>query len=375
MVYFVTDKRVVIVGSFAESFLDFRGNLTRLLIQEGCEVHVCLPTCAHDVAAAIKLLGVELHHYPIKRAGKNPFTDIMTVLALRTLLLNIKPTHLIAYTIKPVTYANLALRLARLSTRSFALITGLGYLFTSASTKVSIIRQLITPLYRYSLKRCEKVIFQNNDDLQLFVQLGIADVKKSVKVAGSGVDVDHYRLAPLPDKPVFLMIARLVKDKGVMEYFAAAALMKQQYPEAHFMLAGFLDSNPTSLSEHELNQGLAGSNMEFLGRLEDVREAISRCSVYVLPSYREGTPRTVLEAMSMGRAVITTDTPGCRETVNDGVNGYLVSVKSSQDLAEAMKTLINNPDKIQRMGKASSTLVSEVFCDKRVNGALVRLVL
>jgi len=367
-------KTLAIVGITAVSFMDFRGNLVKRFIKEGFDVHVCLPDC--DVPTAVKIgeLGARLHHYPADRNGKNLFTDIYTVWVLRTLMLVIQPTHLIAYTIKPVIYSNLALLSVKLRTRSFALITGLGYLFTSKNTKVRLFRFLVTPVYRLGLLRCEKIIFQNNDDRDLFVELGIAKRFNSFTISGSGVDVNHYSPVPLPEHPVFLLIGRLVKDKGVMEYFQAAKKVKQMWPDAQFLMVGFLDSNPTSISQVELDAGLMGASMEFLGRSDDVREAISRCSVYVLPSYREGTPRTVLEAMAMGRAIITTDAPGCKETVQPGSNGLLVEPKSVDSLAQAMGQLMQNPQRIESMGQASRILACEVFCDNLVNNEILRLI-
>ena len=188
---------------------------------------------------------------------------------------------------------------------------------------------------------------------------------------GSGVDVAEYSVAPLPDKPCFLLIARLLGDKGVREYAQAAQLVKAVYPQAVFRLVGWIDDNPDAITQRELDQWVDSGLLDFLGRLHDVRPAISDCSVYVLPSYREGTPRTVLEAMAMGRAVITTDAPGCRETVVDGDNGFLVPVNDVNALADAMIKMIDTPGLAASLGERSRRIAEEKYDVHKVNTAML----
>ena len=364
-------KRVAIVGSFAASFLDFRGNLAKCLISHGYDVHVLLPGCDTTLASAIEDLGVTLHSYPVQRAGKNPLADFVTLRALRKLLLEIQPTHVLSYTIKPVIYSNLALQSTSLTSKSFALITGLGYLFTANTVKSRMARALILPVYRRAMSRCKQAIFQNSDDRQLFVEHQMATEQGSMVVGGSGVDVEHYQVKPLPSKPVFLMVARLIRDKGINEYFEAAKLVHKRWPEAECHLVGYIDENPSSLTREELEAGLASSGIVYHGETEDVRPFLEKASVFVLPSYREGTPRTVLEAMSMGRAIITTDVPGCRETVTHGVNGYLVTAKSGPSLAVAMERYLENPDIVAEFGAASRAIACSRFQDTIVNKSIV----
>jgi glycosyltransferase involved in cell wall biosynthesis len=196
-------------------------------------------------------------------------------------------------------------------------------------------------------------------------------------VNGSGVDISEYAVAPLPtmgDVPTarFLLIARLLGDKGIREYAQAAAIVKAKYPQVQFDLVGWIDDNPNAIQQHELDSWVNEGVFNFLGRLADVQPAIAACSVYVLPSYREGTPRTVLEAMAMGRPIITTDAPGCRETVIDGYNGYLVPVKAVEELASAMEKFILNPELIVSMGAASRTLAEKKFDVHSVNQAMLQ---
>lgn len=368
----MTRRRLIIVGSFAESFIDFRGNLAMRFLNEGYEVFVLLPPCDAALAESIRTLGVVLIHYKIERTGKNPLSDLATIRSLRQVFKEQKPTHVLAYTIKPVIYSQLALRLMSSNARSFALITGLGYLFTANSLKTKLARRLVLPMYRQALKRCEKAFFQNPDDKHMFIHSRLICEEKTGLLAGSGVDMNHYSVAPLPDKPVFLMVARLVRDKGIHEFFTAATRIRRKFPTITFNLVGYLDDNPTSLTEPELSGYLEQSGVIFHGYTNDVRPFISLASVFVLPSYREGTPRSVLEAMSMGRAIITSDAPGCRETVVDGVNGLLVEPKSVDDLVRAMQTLVDEPHRIVQMGDASRDRVRCTFDDDIVNASIVR---
>ena len=216
------------------------------------------------------------------------------------------------------------------------------------------------------------MFFQNPDDETLFRKFRLLpETVPSFVVNGSGVDVAEYSVAPLPDKPCFLLIARLLGDKGLREYAQAAQLVKSVYPEAVFRLVGWIDDNPDAITQRELDQWVDSGLLEFLGRLDDVRPAISGCSVYVLPSYREGTPRTVLEAMAMGRAVITTDAPGCRETVVDGDNGFLVPVKDINALADAMIKMVDTPGLAASMGERSRRIAEEKYDVHKVNAAML----
>jgi glycosyltransferase involved in cell wall biosynthesis len=283
----------------------------------------------------------------------------------------IRPDVVLAYTIKPVIYGSLAAAVAGVP-RRFALVTGLGYAFTGE--RGGLLTGLIRRLYRIALERVHKVFFQNPDDQALFRQLGILrNGTPSVVVNGSGVDVGDYAVGPLPEGPArFLMIGRLLGDKGVREYAEAARRVRAVHPEAGFGLVGWIDENPDAIAQSELDAWVAEGCIEFEGRLADVRPAIAACSVYVLPSYREGTPRTVLEAMAMGRPIITTDAPGCRETVVDGDNGFLVPVKSVDALVGAMLRFIDDPGLAPRMGARSRRVAEDKYDVHKVNEVMLR---
>jgi len=307
----------------------------------------------------------------MSRSGINPFVDILSLWHLWVLMLRIRPSHILPYTIKPVVYGSIAARLAFVPHRH-ALITGLGYAFQGRDGSRRSLRLLVQGLYALALKCSQNVFFQNPDDLSLFRSLGLLSSKtKSCVVNGSGVDVMAFRVAPLPAKTHFLLIARLLGDKGIREYVLAAQRISALSPRAQFSLVGWIDDGPDAIPQSELNSWVRDSAINYLGRLSDVRPAIASCSVYVLPSYREGTPRTVLEAMAMGRAVITTDVPGCRQTVVDGDNGFLVPAKSVDALVEAMERFIADPPLAARMGARSRQIAEDKFDVHKVNAAML----
>ena len=366
--------RLLFVAGFAESIVSFRGALIGELVRAGCEVHVAAPGMAlfPEIGPRLGLPVDRLHDIPMARAGTNPLSDAGTMFALYRLMRAIQPDAVLPYTIKPVIYGTLAAWLARVP-RRFALVTGLGYAFTGE--KKGLVKRIVHRLYALSLMRATKVFFQNPDDDQLFRQLGILPASvPSVVVNGSGVDVSSYAQVPLPAAaPSFLLIARLLGDKGVREYANAAARIKKRYPQARFLLVGWIDENPDAIGQDELDRWVKDGVIEFLGKLSDVRPAIAATTVYVLPScYREGTPRTVLEAMAMGRAVITTDAPGCRETVIDGENGYLIPVRSVDVLTEAMARFVDEPELAARMGARSRQLAVEKYDVNKVNAVMLR---
>lgn len=369
--------RFLLIAGFADSLIAFRKPLIEALLSKGLAVHVAAPrlTTNVEMMAELNKLGVVAHDIPMQRAGMNPVADLQALLALWQLMRQIKPQFVLGYTIKPVIYGTLAAWLARVPKR-FALITGLGFAFMGEEDgQRSKVRALVQGLYRTALKRSHAVFFQNPDDEALFRQLNIlSSATRSCVVNGSGVDVAQFEVAPLfiESAPRFLLIARLLGDKGVREYVQAAQQVKQRYPDAQFDLVGWIDANPNTITQPELDGWIAAKTINFLGRLTDVRPAIAECSVYVLPSYREGTPRTVLEAMAMGRAIITTDAPGCRETVIDGDNGFLVPIKDADALAQAMLRFIEQPELMTQMGQRSRIIAEEKYDVHKVNAQMLK---
>ncbi len=366
-------KKFVLIAGEPNSFFNFRCELIKALIAKGFEIHLIAPTLTqyNSVNNSLKSLGANLHHVPMSRAGTSVFKDIQTLYCLFVVLRKIKPVYVMSYTIKPVIYGLLAARLAGVKNR-IALITGLGYAFISAS---NLLNKLVVFLYTLALEKSHVVFFQNPDDQALFLKLGITKKIKTVLVNGSGVDTNYFARTPVPTGNLnFLMIARLLGDKGVREYVAAAKIIKKQHPNVQFNLAGWLDDNPKAIKQLELDEWITGGAVNYLGKLADVRPALMNCNVFVLPSYREGTPRTVLEAMSVGRAIITTDAPGCRETVTNGINGLLVEVKSTDSLIKAMIRFVTNPALSEVMGKESHKVAIEKYDVHKVNQQMLKAI-
>ena len=245
-------------------------------------------------------LGAKTSTIPLDRTGFNPFRDFMTYLALKSLFKKFKPDIVLSYTSKPIIYSGFAIG-KKSKIKFFPNLTGLGYGFTEQfQIKRKIINFILKNLYKLSLRSSSVVIFQNPDDELLFNNLNITKNRKTFIVNGSGVDLEFYKPTKLPSKPVFLMLARLVADKGVIEYCEAAKEVRNKYPEV-FQLAGSFDSDPSGLTYDQIKPYIVSEDIKYLGHIKDVRKVINNCRYYVLPSYREGTPRSILEAMSIGR--------------------------------------------------------------------------
>lgn len=367
--------RFLLIGALPQSLVNFRGPLLRALRDAGCEVHVAAAAIEADpsVVNALRDIGVTAHSIPIARAGLNPFADLGTLIALVRLMRRIKPAVVLGYTIKPVVWGTLAGWISGVP-RRHAMITGLGYAFTGdAKGKRGMVQKIARTLYRASLAHAHGVFFQNPDDLAIFRDLGLVSPTTSVTIVnGSGVELSHYLPRPLPRGPLrFLMIARLLGDKGVREYAAAAERVRRVYPDVSFHLVGGIDSNPDAISEAELLRWTNEKHIVWHGVQADVRPFLANAHVFVLPSYREGTPRTVLEAMATGRPIITTDAPGCRETIVDGISGFLVTPQSVEALTEAMLRFLADSDLIDEMGAKALKRVQAKYAADKVTAAML----
>jgi len=356
---------VMLNGAYAGSIIGFRGPLISEMLRRGYEVHVTAPDLDAGVRAALRKIGAIPHDIALARTGTNPIDDIKYGLALFRIMREIRPTCVVGYTIKPNIWGSIAARFA--GTKSISMVTGLGFAFIPGTdVKRSIVQWIIHRLYAFATAANHRVIFQNPDDIADFCAKGcLAKRQKAALVNGSGVDTDYFAQAPLPDTPIFLMIARFLVSKGTRDYANAAIRVLSERSDCRFRLAGFLDAGPDSISAEELEQW-KHQGIEVIGRLDDVRPVVANASIYVLPSYREGTPRTVLEAMSMGRPIITTDVPGCRETVRDGVNGILIPDRDVDALAKAMHRLADSPTLRAQMGQVGRNVALEKYAIERV---------
>ncbi|MEZ8270389.1 glycosyltransferase family 4 protein [Vibrio splendidus] len=366
-------KKFLFIASYPGSILSFRGDLITAIQEQKFEVHVIAPFMEASLLGMLHEKGIVVHQIPLNRTGLNPISDLKSLWYLFKTIRQIKPRYSIAYTIKPVIYGSISAKLAGVKC-SFSLITGLGYAFTGeAKGKRKFIQKLLHVLYRTALKTNQIVFFQNKDDKALFQKLKLVpDNKEPVVVNGSGIDVNVFTPSVLPQRCDFLLIARLLGDKGVREYAQAAKRLKVSHPGSTCRLVGWIDDNPDAINQHELDEWIHGGYIDYIGCLADVQPAIRDCAVYVLPSYREGTPRTVLEAMAMGRPIITTDAPGCRETVIDGYNGFLVPVKDSLAIYKKMVQLIEDKALVEVMGGKSRLMVEQKFDVNKVNDIMLK---
>lgn len=365
--------KIVIIASFAPSIINFRKSLI-LALRQHAKIIVYAPFEDEKTSRDIIALGVEYKTYFLISRGRNPLHDLRTKRELMRLLKNDAPDIVLSYTIKPVIWGSIAAHKAGIK-KVYSMITGLGYAFTEINNlKSRLIQKIAVGLYKKALKYNEVIFFQNQDDRALFqLHKIIPDDKKTIVLNGSGVDLNYYEFSKPYSNPIrFLLIARLLKDKGLIEYIEAAKIIKKIHPDVEFHLVGYIDSNPSAISQDLLNDWIDQKTVVFHGKCDEVRPVIRSSGVYVLPSYREGTPRSVLEAMSMGRAIITTDAPGCRETVIDGYNGYLVPIKNIQALVEAMNKIIENPQLIEIMGIASRKLAERKYDVQAVNHVILK---
>jgi glycosyltransferase involved in cell wall biosynthesis len=363
-----------LIGALPGSLINFRGDLLKELVAAGHEVTAMAGGEEPDVVRQLVDIGVSFRAYPIQRNGMNPLADLQTYLALRKALGDLKPDVVLSYTIKPVIWGGMALK-GMSSAQFYALITGLGFAFYEGDNFIrTMLNVLVTHLYRASLSKASRVIFQNPDNRYLFISKQIIEKDKSELVNGSGVDVDHFVVAKLPDNDVvFLTIGRLLGSKGFREYAKAARLVKVRYPEVLFKLVGPVDPSPDGISLAEVQSWHNEGIIQYFGETRDVRPFINDCHVYVLPSYHEGMPRTVLEAMAIGRPILTTDVPGCRETVIPGENGYLVPKADAEALAKRMIWFIENRDELDRMGLASRRIAEKRFDVRKINAKMLQI--
>jgi len=372
-------KKILLIGGHPRTLVNFRGPLLKAILAQGHSVFAAANGRDQDTEEKLRAIGVAYYPIRIARAGMNPLVDIVTLFDLIRLMRKLKPDVVLSYTIKPVIYSGLAARFCGVPS-IYSLITGLGYAFVDAvSPRQHLIGWLAKSFYRLSLCHSRLVFFQNPDDKQKFVKMGLVTPDQGVVVNGSGVDLSFFPFVPFeqenlfPSVPFrFLLISRLLRDKGIGEYVAAARILKKKHPRLEFVLVGGFDPNPTGLKPDEVKAWEAEGLIDFKNEQADVRPFIQSCHVFVLPSYYlEGTPRAVLEAMATGRAIITTDASGCRETVN-GRNGILVPVKDVEALAKAMEFFLDHPEQIVAMGRESRAYAQERYDVDKVNAVMLR---
>ena len=328
----------------------------------GASVCASAPDFTHTIQTELNKLKISNIHIPLSRTGLNIYKDLIYIKKLRHHLLVNKINFFIGYTAKPVIYGLIAATLAKVPNR-FVMITGAGFAFGSHSLKQRLVGYIIKTLYYLSLRQARIVFFQNHDDLMMFVNNGLIKQKNTYLVNGSGVELDHFpHTSLLPGPVVFLMVARLLKAKGVLEYLKAATIASNKLSDSKWLLVGpFDDGNPDGIGKTEFEKMLQDSPVEHIGWSDNIISYLQSCHIFVLPSYREGLPRSVLEAMAVGRPILTTDVPGCRETVIEGVNGMLVPSMNKVALADAMVTMASDIPALSCMGAKSRQIAEEKF--------------
>jgi len=368
-------KKIAIIGSQAFALWNFRGPLIQEMVKRNLEVYALAPDYDNYTCEKVRKLGAKPVQYRLSRTGLNPFRDAVDFLGLIATLRRIKPNVTFSYTIKPVIYGTLAAWVVGVP-RRFAMIEGLGYAFTAPGEREEMkrrgVRTIAQFLYKLALRRATKVFFLNPDDLNEFVQKRLVHSEKAFLLGPIGVDLRAFTPAPPVSEPItFLLAARLLREKGVLEFVEAARRIKSKYSNTRFIVLGGLDTNPGAISGKEVEGWVKEGLIEWPGHVADVRPYLAQASVFVLPSYREGVPRGVQEAMAMARPIIATDAPGCRETVIPGVNGFLVPVRNVDALVSAMERFINEPELIERMGKESRRIAEERFDVHKINRVLL----
>lgn len=357
--------KILVISPKNKTTFNFRGDLIRDMINSGHEVYATGPN--KDFIEDVMALGIKkFYEVPFVKDNTNPFGDISYEKRLKDVIKEVGPDMTFAYTIKPVVYGSIAARAAGVD-KIYAMVTGLGRAYSSGGIKTKAIKEATKILYKKAFKGCNRVLFQNSDDIEQFVSGGYLPREKTALVNGSGVNMERFAKSDIPEAPVFLMVSRIIREKGVLDYLEAARKMKAALeergrPGARCILLGGFDSSIGALKPEDIQPYVDDGSIELPGEVKDPVEFYQKASVFVLPSYyREGLPRTILEGMSSGRPIITTDWPGCREAIEDGVNGFLVPIKDPDALAKKMITLATDYELTKKMGNSAYEICKDKY--------------
>lgn len=361
-------KTIVIFTTDAFSLINFRGKLIKELVTRSHKVHTIAPDFDAKTRAKLAELGATAHDCYFERTGTKIFSDLKASFHLYRLLRSLKADCILSYFVKPVIYGTICGFFARIQHR-VAMIEGLGSVFSPSQKRIDFRKwlrlSLVTKMYKLALIMAARVIFLNQDDINEFSSRGILKPKNASLLGGIGVDLEEWVNTNRIHNPVtFILSARLLREKGVVDFVDAAKKVKSLYPETRFVLLGGLDPNPSSLSLDEVTGWVSSGVIEWPGHVE-VKPWLAQASVFVLPSYyREGIPRSSQEALAMSLPIITTDWVGCKETVVNNVNGFLVPIKNVDAIVEKMILFVKNPDLIAEMGNHSRIIAEQKFSEK-----------
>jgi glycosyltransferase involved in cell wall biosynthesis len=359
--------KIAILTSDPQSIFRHRLELVKDFVKSGHDVLI-ISWGDDEWKNKFKQSGLRFKYIRLNRNGINPATDIQTFSDFYRVLKEEKPDKVFAYQAKAVVYGCWAANKCGIKD-VYIMLTGLGSILRNNTKAIipRILHIILNQLYAHAFKCSRYVFFQNDDDSQSMINYTSLPLNKTVIVNGSGVDIHTYTPSPIPSVPAFLYIGRLVRDKGICEYLEACKTIKKRYENIRCILVGPYDTNPSAIKERDLKPYIDDNIIEYVGEQNDVKPFIVQCSTYILPSYHEGTPRSVLQAMAMGRAIITTDAPGCRETVKNGDNGFLVPVRDVEAIVAKMEYLINNPVVNAKMGERSRVIAEEKYDMRKVN--------
>lgn len=373
------NNRILLIGTTAECVYNFRKDLILELVAKGYKVYAFTTDNIPSELEKISALGAIPIHYKFDRGGLNPLEEIKNTIILYQKIKKINPYLVLSYFAKPTIFGTIAAKMAKVP-RIFAMLEGLGYTFTEQpeglSTKTKFIKQSQIALFKLSLPLADGVIFLNPDDPKDLLVKNNIEVKEVHLLGGIGINLEDYPFSAkqLNDNITFIFVGRLLKEKGINEYVNAAKIVKNKYPRTKFVVLGAADnSNLGSLTQTDIENLVQTNLIVYPGRVDNVASWVEDSDVFVLPSYREGIPKSTQEAMAIGRAVITTDVPGCRETVIDGVNGFIVPKWNPQALAEKMIYFIEHPEKVTQMGNESYKIAQERFDSTKVNDRLLKI--
>ena len=370
-------KRILVLSSLANSLINFRGDFIKSLIKQGYEVYAGAPEFSKETLKEVKDLGAIPVKFNLQRTGLNPFKDFKTIFELKKIIATNKIDLVFPYTVKPVIYGSIAANINKIPVIS--LITGLGFAFSGLTFKARMLQRLNEFLYKISIRKNKIIVFQNSDDHQLFLDRKIISKNKKVAfVSGSGVNLDWFKTRVnenISDVISFVIVTRLIKEKGVDLYIEAAQKLKEKYQKAEFHVIGAAGNSSSSIKPEKLHNLHEKGIIVFHGAQNNVSEHLFQRDVFVLPTYyREGIPRSILEALSVGMPVVTTNTPGCKETVLEGENGFLIKPQNLEELINAMEFFLANKEKIKDMGINSRNYAKERFDVNIINKDLLGII-
>ena len=371
-------KKIFLVVNDLITATNFRKDLMNTLCDLGHDVVVICPEQSNfvnssEILDSSQKLSFRHINISINRVSLNPIESLKYICSLSKILKLEYPDYVLLYGPKIVILGSIASKIAKID-KVCSTITGLGYVFASNSLKARILSILFNILYKVALGFNSRVFFQNQDDRNYFLKNKLVNKHKSILINGSGVNINEFKpSAKLDKRYIFLMIARIVPEKGVYEFVNAARIVKEKYPNVIFQLLGPLESESSSTLPQEVSCWHEEGVIEYISKKADVKPFIANCSTFVLPSYREGTPKSVMEAMAMGKAIIASDVPGCRQLVIDGINGYLVPPRNSKLLAESMISLYEDDDFVKMAGVKSIEIIRDKYDVRKVNNFFLRV--